>query len=255
MLTRLDAAGSTLASTDAGEYASLRQRFDALASSLHESYRQRYAGASTAEDAIALLALIEEFLGLMQQLDQDYGPDCDLPLSDADVAVDNALRAVAAVEGWLNRLDLMGALPDLDTLAVGISLWAMRHECAIVTPDPAVNALARLANRAASRQDVAAAFGLMQGLIANLQPRLGADLERSNPERPWRVLHLNLAITGIKSGDEVMMRHAFAALNAGLPEERTGFYAEALDLAEKAGLPAQAITLIESELAAATLRH
>ena len=44
-------------------------------------------------------------------------------------------------------------------------------------------------------------------------PLLSADLERSNPERPWRILHINFAITAIRTEDPAMM-----ADNLELPE-------------------------------------
>jgi len=71
----------------------------------------------------------------------------------------------------------------------------------------------------------------MQLLAAHLEPRLGADLERSNPERPWRILHINLAITAIRSEDAELIAQAFDALDRALPDERAGFYGEALALA------------------------
>jgi hypothetical protein len=71
----------------------------------------------------------------------------------------------------------------------------------------------------------------MQGFVAHVEPALGADLERSDPERPWRVLHVNLAITAIRSEDPALMEHAFDALDRALPDERAGFYAEATALA------------------------
>jgi hypothetical protein len=60
----------------------------------------------------------------------------------------------------------------------------------------------------------------MQGLIAHVAPTLGADLERSDPERPWRVLHANLAITAIRTEDAALMAFAFDALDRALPDER-----------------------------------
>jgi hypothetical protein len=94
-----------------------------------------------------------------------------------------------------------------------------------------VNALAHRANAARSRQELAAVFGLTQGIAAHVAPRLEADLERSNPERPWRILHANLAIVAIRTEDPALMDHAFDALDRALPEERAAFYAEALALA------------------------
>jgi hypothetical protein len=71
----------------------------------------------------------------------------------------------------------------------------------------------------------------MQGVIAHVAPALGADLERSNPERPWRVLHANFAITAIRTEDPLLIDYAFDALDRALPDERSGFYSEALALA------------------------
>lgn len=237
------------------EHESLRMALDRLTEALHDAYRQRHGGANTSNDCVTLLALLTEFLTFMARTDAEVGPDSPLPLADADLACADALRTGAALESWLIRLGLESLQPDLDTVILGVSLWAMRHECALHVPEPMVNALARLANRASTRQDVAAAFALMQGAIEYLKPQLGADLEQSNPERPWRVLHLNFAITGIRSGDTVLAAHAFSALNAGLPLDRAGFYADALELAQRSGLPPEMAVLLRSEYEAIAARH
>ena len=49
-----------------------------------------------------------------------------------------------------------------------------------------------------------------------------------SPERPWRILHLNFAITAIRTEDAALMDYAFEALDRALPGECAGFYAEAL---------------------------
>ena len=110
-----------------------------------------------------------------------------------------------------------------------------------------VNALAARSNAATTRQETAAVYALMQGFIQHLLPQLGADLERSNPERPWRLLNLNFAITAIRTGDATMMRYAFNELNLHLPDECAGFYQEALALASRPGFPNETRQLIEVE--------
>ena len=45
------------------------------------------------------------------------------------------------------------------------------------------------------------------------------------------MLHVNFAITAIRSEDPALMEHAFDALDRALPDERAGFYAEAMALA------------------------
>jgi hypothetical protein len=162
---------------------------------------------------------VARWLKTFEALDRQYGGSGALPVEDAQELADAALTETA-------RLG-----EAADDLAIGIALWAMRHELSLRAVEPVANALARRSNEAATSQELAAVFGLMQGMIAHVAPTLAADLERSNPERPWRVLHANFAITAIRTEDPKLMDFAFDALDGALPDERAGFYAEALALA------------------------
>ena len=161
----------------------------------------------------------------LDAIDRQYGGNAALPLEDVPELVSALLTGLAHL--------------DQDTVAdlvIGVALWAIRHDVPVEVPEPVANALALRSNRAATPQELAAVFGLMQGVIAHVSARLSADLERSNPERPWRLLHVNLAITAIRTEDPVLMDFAFDALDAALPDERAGFYAEALALALAPGI-------------------
>lgn len=156
-------------------------------------------------------------LATLDALDRQYGGSGPLPLEGVGEVVDALLAALARVED-----------PEL---ILGVALWALRHEVPFAVVEPVVNALALRSNAARGREELSAVFGLMQGVIAHVAARLRADLERSNPQRPWRLLHANLAITAIRTEDPRLMDFAFDALDAALPDERAGFYAEALALA------------------------
>ena len=158
------------------------------------------------------------YLRTFDAIDRRHGGSGALALEDAGDLADAAIVEAAR-------------LPGEDDLVFGIALWAVRHEVALRAIEPVANALARRSNEAASPQALAAVFGLMQGLIAHAAPALSADLERSNPERPWRILHANLAITAIRSEDPALMAFAFDALERALPGECAGFFAEAMALA------------------------
>ena len=170
---------------------------------------RRFAPRVPAELAAALRTF--------ESIDRHHGGTGALPLEDVGDLVDSALAEASRF--------------DDDELTLGIALWALRHEVAVRAAEPVVNALARRSNAAASPQELAAVFGLMQAFIAHAAPLLSADLERSNPERPWRVLHANLAITAIRTEDPAMMQFAFDALDRALPDERASFYGEAMALA------------------------
>jgi hypothetical protein len=233
----------------------INERFGHLGARVNDAYRALYGGAETGADAITLIAVVGEFLGLMEQLDKEYGADAPLPIEDAAEATDETLRCLAELETWMDRLQLAHLKADLHTVTLGVGLWAMRHDCAIRTAEPLVNALADRANHATTRQAVAAAYGLMHGFVEYFAPTLSADLERSNPERPWRMLNLNFAIAGIRSGDEVLIRFAFEKLNRHLPDDRAGFYTEALQMAEQAGLPEDLQALIRGQAVKWTRVH
>jgi len=171
-------------------------------------------------------AALRRHLAMLERLDHQYGGATPLPL-------EGATDLVASV------LPSLGRLGDPE-LVIAAALWALRHGVEIAPVEPVVNALAERSNAARGREELGAVFSLMQALIENVRERLGADLERSNPERPWRVLHANLAITAIRSEEPALLDAAFDALDAALPEERAAFYAEALPLSLAPGI-AQAV--------------
>ena len=154
-----------------------------------------------------------------------------LPLEDVEELLAATLTELAHVAEHARRARLEGEEGVIADLTLGVALWATRHEVPIPVAEPVANALAVRSNASRGKAALSAVFGLMQGVIANVAPRLAADLERSNPERPWRVLHANLAITAIRSEDPQLMDFAFDALDEALPDERASFYAEALALA------------------------
>jgi len=193
------------------------------------------------------LAALGEFVAMADALDLTYGRDAELPVADVEAATEAALGEVARIESWFTANAQPHSINDFDPVTLGVALWAMRHGVRIQYCEPVVNALARRANGAASRQETAATYAFAQGLIAHVAAGLSADLERSNPERPWRILNINFAITAIRTGDAALVRFAFDQLNKALPDEREGFYAEALALASQAGFPAELRDLIGQE--------
>lgn len=169
-------------------------------------------------------------LTTLDAIDRQYGDTGTLPLEDAEELAAATLADLARLES-----DCRHEGPDarlaIAHLTVGVALWAVRHGLVLTVPEPVTNALAHISNAAGSKAELSAVFGVMQGVIDNVRPILESDLERSNPQRPWRLLHVNLAITAVRTEDSRLMELAFDALDAALPDERAGFYAEALSVA------------------------
>ena len=171
-------------------------------------------------------------MATLEALDRQYGGSAPLSLEGIEDVVDGLLGELAGIGD-----------PEL---ILGIALWAIRHSVPISLIEPVVNALAERSNNARSKPELTAVYGLMQGVIAHVSDRLRADLERSNPERPWRLLHANFAITAIRTEDPELIDFAFDALDGALPDERANFYAEALARALSPRIPASVRERIEA---------
>ena len=167
----------------------------------------------------------------LEAIDRQHGGHAPLPLEDVEELVSAAITDLAYLERDAAAAGQGAEAAEIADLTIGVAVWAARHEVPLSVVEPVANALALRSNIARSKAELSAVFGLMQGVIAHTSPRLAPDLERSNPERPWRVLHANLAITAIRTEDPALLDFAFDALDAALPDERAGFYAEALALA------------------------
>jgi hypothetical protein len=216
---------------DEGQVASreLLRRFDALEPPAPKSLRAQ--------------------LATLESLDRQYGGSARLELEDVDELVASTITGLAGlpIRGSDSHIPIWESDPDMaPDLILGVALWAIRHEVPITVVEPVVNALAERSNHAINKQELAAVYGLMQGVIAHVRDRLKADLERSNPERPWRLLHANFAITAIRTEDPELIDFAFDALDDALPDERANFYAEALARALSPRIPAAVRERIES---------
>lgn len=187
--------------------------------------------------------LLHDFVSVADSLDANPRQSGTIAPDDLASAVSRALTALATLDERCADSDTASVV--LDRLAIAIAFWAMRHEVPVDAPAPVVNALARSSNRAIERGALAAVYAMMQGFIHHTTPQLAPDLERSNPERPWRLLHVNFAITSIRTGDAAMIRYAFDRLCEALPDERAAFFSEARALADEPHFPAEVRGLLE----------
>ena len=186
-------------------------------------------------DEISRSPALRGRLETLEAIDRQYGGSARLTLEDVSDLVASILIDIAPVDA---------------ELVIGVSLWAIRHGVAIEAPEVVSNALAERANHARTRDEMAAVLAMMHAVIGNVAPRLAADLERSNPERPWRILHANLAITAIRTEEASLMDSAFDALEAALPDEAQSFFAEALALALAPGISPVVRERIEARIQA-----
>lgn len=178
---------------------------------------------------------LERCLRALEGLDRDYGTSGPLPVEGAEELLAATLTTLARIAQQAPD-DAQASVAEVTCAA---ALWGLAHEIEIHPVEPVVNALAVRANASRSPEGLASIVEVMERVIANVAPRLAADLERSNPERAWRLLHANLAIAAVRTGDPAIMDRAFDALDRALPDEAQGFYAEAMALALNPAIPGE----------------
>lgn len=183
------------------------------------------------------LRTLPDCFSLMAKLDRDHGETAPLELADAPLLVESAMKCLMEMASWAGRFGMPQLEPDVMRATVGVGYWAMRHQVPIHTPEPVAHALGVLANSTHDKSETAAIVAMMQGVLEYVTPQLAADLERSNPERAFRILTINLAMAAIRTEDEAMMRYAFDRVAANLPDEAAGFFAEVAAAAADAMLP------------------
>lgn len=176
---------------------------------------------------------LREELQALAAIDRQYGGTGPLSLEDAPTLASATIVDLAHLEHDARREGFHDTSVDLAHLALGVGLWAIRHEVPLLPEavEHVTNALAALSNEAAGKQELSAVYGLMQAFVGHFRPQLGEDRDRGDPRRPWRLLNVNLAVTAIRTEDPQLIEHAFDLLDAALPQERAGFYAEALSIA------------------------
>ena len=191
---------------------------------------RRFESLAAREPGLEVAGLRSQ-LRTLESIDRQYGGHAELPLEDVEELVAATITDLAHLERHAIQAGADPADLTIADLTIAVALWASRHGVELSVVEPVANALAMRSNGARDKSELAAAFGLMQGVIAHVSGRLAPDLERSNPERPWRILHANLAITAIRTEDPALIDFAFDALDRALPDERASFYAQALALA------------------------
>ena len=130
---------------------------------------------------------------------------------------------------WANHLDLPVVFDTLQAFTIAIARWIGRHGGELINLEPVADALARAANRTQEAGELLTLYRAMGEVINATAAPIRQDLDKSNPGRPWRILHLNRAIVATRSHQSDIMDEAFAVLIEHLPEEASGFFTQGME--------------------------
>ena len=130
---------------------------------------------------------------------------------------------------WANHLDLPVVFDTLQAFTIAMACWIGRHGGELINLEPVTDALARAANRTQEAADLLTLYSAMGEVIEATADAVSQDLDKSNPVRPWRILHLNRAIVATRTHQPDVMDEAFAVLIEHLPEDAPGFFTQGME--------------------------
>lgn len=140
-----------------------------------------------------------------------------------------ALQLFDQTLDWAQQLNLPEVYQTLQGFTVAMARWIAHRGGHIYILEPVVDALAQLANQTSDSTELVELFGAMGDIMDATVPAIRQDLEKNNPGRPWRLLHLNRAIVATRSHRPDIMEQAFAVLIEHLPEDAPRFFSEGME--------------------------
>ena len=214
---------------------------------LVENWQLRDETATPGESSPPLLEeAFSQLLEAMQRSEASLGGERPLVQTDSQASNDDiselgayALELFDQTLDWAKQLNLPEVYQTLQAFTVAMARWIARHGGHIYILEPVVDALAQLANQTNDSAELVELYRAMGDIMNATVPAIRQDLEKNNPGRPWRLLHLNRAIVATRSHRPDVMEQAFAVLTEHLPEDAPRFFSEGMEQMDLLNYPPQ----------------
>lgn len=203
-------------------------QFRRAAGEISATYERRKPAASNQVTPDQLIEAIEQFLAVATRLDREEGETGPIVKDDVDQLGEYGLNMLLDLATWARQLELDEACLAVQGVSLAAADWIIRHEGRIHTLEPMVNAFADVANRTQDPKALEQMAGFMGAVIAACGTLIQQDLEKTNPGRPWRLLHLNRGIVATRSHNTALMEAVFDQLVAALPDDAAAFFQQGM---------------------------
>lgn len=209
--------------------------FTELSARLLGLYEVRPLRISSEVSPTELLKGIEQFFDIAIQT--EHGSATDLTDKDITQVGDYGLSMLIDLESWTMDQKLEDVVPQLKKIALSMTDWIMRHGGQIQSLEPVVDALAVSANSTKDRDLLEELTEFMGRVRAACTATTRNDLERHNPGRPWRILHINRGIAATRTHNRELMSTVFDELVETLPEDAAQFFKLGMNEMDRVNYP------------------
>jgi len=204
-------------------------RYRRAADLILETYAARAPARSSQVVPSQLDEGIARFLRMARQIAETGPRAAHMDESDVTQLGDYGLTLLTDMVSWAGQLDLRAPKHELGMVMISVADWIMEQGGELRTLQALVDALAAFANSTLDAAELTDLARFMGRVIAATARPVTQDLEKTNPGRPWRILHLNRGIVATRTHDLTLMTEAFDEIIDHLPEEAPRFFTEGME--------------------------
>jgi hypothetical protein len=212
-------------------------RFEHAARDIIDTFEGRQSAKTSQITPAQLAEAIEQFLALITLIDEEQGKTGAVVQEDVTQLGDYGISLITDLISWTAQLNLPVPRHDLEIVILACADWIMRHEGQIRALDPVVNALANFSNRKHEPASLEPVADFMSRVVQASTSHIKQDLEKTNPSRPWRVLHLNRSIVATRTHNPELMEKIFEDFVHYFPEDAPAFFAEGMQQMDALNYP------------------
>ena len=187
---------------------------------------------STLDEDISATALKQSMLqlfGILEATEHQDEQQGDLQQQEMHDLPDFAMGLLSKLIEIAKSVNCDNSTATFESLVISLAIWFARSEMVIHEVEPVVNAITHSANQTHDPHELSELADAIDVIVEVFSAEMKADLDKSNPGRPWRVLNLNQAIIATRSHDPKRMETVFEQLVYRLPEDAPGFFAEGME--------------------------
>ena len=221
---------------------SMRAQFDDALSCLLKNYIP-----NTSEQTVSPQELgksMQQFFNILDTIEQtsdDAGVDVDM-----DDLANHGLRLLNELCHLARKLDCEESYFQFEQLSLPLAVWSAQHHFILNDIEIIINAISHIANNTQDPRHLARLAEMIERIIDSVAPEIKRDLDKSNPQRPWRVLNLNHGIIATRSLDPRRMEAVFSQLLYRLPDDAPGFFAEGMEQMDIIDYPPHVRSVMQS---------
>ncbi|KHF24861.1 hypothetical protein [Solemya velum gill symbiont] len=159
------------------------------------------------------------------------------PEEEVTRCTDYAVQLFSEMSHLAAKAELDEEAIEIENICFPFALWGVRHGAELITIEPVVNAIARLANSRQQPGFLEELYREVSEVMRATSIQLTQEVTLLNLANPWRILLLNRAIIATRSHQVALMNDAFSAIVEYLPDEASEFFREGMEQMDQSNYP------------------